>query len=229
MRRHGFRRELRQRQGVGDGREYAGQSRMFSENPDREYRDKLQNDQCRRIGDTRHEQDHQPAACVASDDAADQRQKRHRREGPDAGLTHSRNADGNPVDQERACIVQQALALEYFENAPRQFQMIKNCRRGRRVGRRDERAESNSAAHGRSGTKRRTTKATTMVVRPTAPITRDAIGNQYRFRSRRDVWYAASPRTGATRMASARSGSRVQSGAPGSATSAAPPIAKKVG
>jgi len=66
-------------------------------------------------------------------------------------------------------------------------------------------------------------------VTSTLTTARLAIGTQRALRSRGEASYAASRSTGATKSASATSGSIVNRGAPGMKASSAPPIARNAG
>ncbi len=62
-----------------------------------------------------------------------------------------RRADGEPVDQERAGVVEQALAFEDHQQPVRRPELPQHRRRGRRVGRRDDGAEGDRRGPGHLG------------------------------------------------------------------------------
>ena len=86
-----------------------------------------------------------------------------------------------------------------------------------------------AAAHGIPGTSQRATTATATTVRPTAASASPVTARQFCLRSRGEESKAASSSTGATSRVSARSGSRVTVGTPGSSASAAPASASRAG
>lgn len=86
-----------------------------------------------------------------------------------------------------------------------------------------------ATGQGMSGTSQRLTSATPATVLATAAITSPLTGRQLARRSRSEVWYAASSRTGATNSVNASSGSSTQRGLLGTKASAAPPRASSVG
>src|SRR2546423_13366383 len=86
-----------------------------------------------------------------------------------------------------------------------------------------------AGAHGISSTKPRATRATAIVVNPTANITRLVTGAQLSLRSLGEASYAASSSTGAIKSASASSGGTVIEGAPGTNARTAPPSARNTG
>ena len=117
-------------------------------------------------------------------------------------------ADREAVNQERARVIQQALAFEDRQDAMRRPQLAEHggCRNG--VGWSDDSAQSNGRRPRHRRDERAGDEATATVVNPTAKTTRPVTGAQLSLRSRSDASYAASSRTGATNSASASSGGR---------------------
>ena len=86
-----------------------------------------------------------------------------------------------------------------------------------------------AAPQGTSGTSHRTITATAATVSATVISASPATGRQFSLRSRGDASNAASSSTGATKSASASSGSRLTDGVPGMSASAAPASAMRAG
>ena len=85
--------------------------------------------------------EHQPAKCRPHDDAAGDGEQERRGDGSQGERLRRRGSHGEAIDEERARVVQQALAFEDGEDAVRRPQLAKHRGRGRSVWRRHHRAE----------------------------------------------------------------------------------------
>ena len=77
----------------------------------------------------------------ADEDAAEDGEEEGRRDLGERKAAGSHRADRQPVDQQRAGIVEQALALEHGEHTVRQAELARHGGGGGRIGRRDDGAE----------------------------------------------------------------------------------------
>ena len=138
----------------------------------------------------------------------DHEQRRHR--APAGRKPATVGADREPVDEQRARVVEQALALENHQHPVRRAELPEHRRRGRRVGRRHDRAERDRRRPGhvraRASARRRRRR------RGEPDRAEGQAGDRapVRARSRGEESKAASSSTGATNSASASSGSSVQ-------------------
>ncbi len=124
--------------GVGHDRQDAGEPEMLGDNPHREGAGELHDDRTRHVGDPCAEQHRELGEEVTRNEAAEQRQCDCGGEGLPAEMPGHGDADGDAIDQERAGIVEQAFALQDFQDAIGQFHRAQD--RGGRCGvrRRDD-------------------------------------------------------------------------------------------
>ena len=83
----------------------------------------------------------EPAKRRAGDDAAGNREQKRRRHVADREAVCRDRADGEPIDQQRARVVQQAFAFEDRQESMRRPQRPKHRGGGDRIGRSDDGAE----------------------------------------------------------------------------------------
>ena len=162
--RHARRRRPGRKRRVAHHRQHARQPDVLGENPHAERADELQDDRRRHVLHPVHEFQGDPAECRADDDAADDRQQEHRGHGGDREAVGQGRAHGQPVDEKRARVVQQALAFEDGQEAMRRAQRTQHRRGGDRVRGRHDRPENDcggprqtrneGAGHDRHGDRR---------------------------------------------------------------------------
>ena len=116
---------------------------MLGENPHAERADELQNDGGRHVLHAFHQPQDEPPEHRARDHAAGHRQQERRRHCAEGEAVGGGGADGEAVDQERACVVQQALAFEDGQEAMGRSQGTEHGGRRGGIGRRDDRTERN--------------------------------------------------------------------------------------
>ena len=142
----------------------------------------------------------------AEHDAAGDRDQKRRREAPAVGPVRHEGRHREAIDQQRARVVEQALAFENDDEAMGQAQRPEDGRGGRRIGRRDDRAERDRRGPGNARHHRVHERRDGAVVITTAITTSETTGIQLARRSRSEVSNAASSRTGATKSARASDG-----------------------
>ena len=116
---------------------------MFGEHPHAERGDELKNDGGRHVLHTIHHPQGEPPERRTDDHAAGHREQEGRGHCGDGEAIRRDGADGEAVDQERARVVQQALAFEDRQDAMRRPQRAEHGRRGDGVGWSDDGAERN--------------------------------------------------------------------------------------
>src|SRR5262249_18838231 len=122
--RGGTRRRLpRDRDGVAHHRQDAREADAIRENPDAERRDELNDDRGRRVSDSPQKRQRETREDRAGQNASRYDQENRRRDGPDGERAHRDGAERQAVDQERARVVQEALALEDGQDAVRRLEL----------------------------------------------------------------------------------------------------------
>src|ERR1017187_10510560 len=144
---------------------------------------------------TLNQTDEDPPQHRPGHQAAGHGEQQRRRNRADAESIGCDSSHREPVDQERARIVQQALAFENCEDAA-----------AAASGGATRAPSASAAAQGISGTRARATSATPAVVNPTANTTSSVSPTQLSLRPLRDASYAASSSAGAMKSASTSSG-----------------------
>ena len=127
---------------------------MFGEHPYAERDDELQNDGGRHVLHTFHDAQREPPERRTDNHAADHSEQegwRNRSNGKPAG---SDGSYGETIDQQRAGVIQQALAFEDRQDAMRWSQSPQHGGCGRGVGWRDDGAEGNRRRPGHGGHQR---------------------------------------------------------------------------
>ena len=140
-RRDSFGRRPRHRHGVAHHGQHTGQSNPVRQDPDAERADELKDDRRRHVPDTVGPAKREPSEHRTDDDTArhgEHERGCHRRDGK--GVDGDR-ADREAVDQQRAGVVQQALAFENRQDALGRPQLSQHGGGRRGVGWRDDGAE----------------------------------------------------------------------------------------
>ena len=105
--------------------------------------DELEDDRRRHVLDCAREPQHQPRRATGPTTMLPTTTSSSvGRQAPDRERLHRHRADGQPVDQQRARVVQEALALEDRQDAMRRPQLPQHRHRRRGVGRRHDRARA---------------------------------------------------------------------------------------
>ena len=129
--------------GVAHHREHTRQADPVRQDPDPERGDELKNDRRRHVLHTVDHPQREPPERRTDDDAAGHREQERRRNRADGKAMGSNGADREAINQQRAGVVQQALALEDRQDAMRWTQLAQHGGGGRGIGRRDDGAERN--------------------------------------------------------------------------------------
>ena len=114
---------------------------MLGQDPDAERGDELQDDRAGHVLDAMQHPERERAQHGTDDDAAGDCEQERRGDRANREATHCDRADRQPVDQERAGVVQQALAFEDRQDPAGRAQMPEHGGGRGGVGRRDDGAQ----------------------------------------------------------------------------------------
>jgi hypothetical protein len=122
-------------------RQHAGEADRLGENPHRERGDELKNDGGGHVLDAGQQPQRDPAERRTGDDTADHREEKCGRDGGGGEAAGRDGTDGEPVNEQRARVIQQALAFEDRKDAVRRTQVSKDGGCGDGIRRCDDRTE----------------------------------------------------------------------------------------
>ena len=140
------------RQREADHGENAGEAYSLRDDPHPKRVEELNDDRGRNVADIRRQSNDQPGRDYPEHDAADHSRQKRGGHGPDRKCVGRQGADRQAIDQQCACVVQQALAFEDRQDAARWFDVAQHRGRRGRIGRRHDGPESNCRGprHGRN-------------------------------------------------------------------------------
>ena len=150
-RRHRRDRPLRDENGVDDERDDSRQTEPLGGEPHGERRHELDDDRRRRVVHTVDDEGRQASENGPESDAAHGGEREHRHRAPPRELPGHRRGHREPVDEQRAGIVEEALALDDDEHPVRRMDLAQHRACGRRIRGRHDGAEGDRRWPGQRG------------------------------------------------------------------------------